>query len=161
MENEITIQTVKKQVNENNELIGYLVDDTKSVPLAEGNRDYQEVQKYIEDGGIVEEAYTAEELEAIELAKLLEIKAKEKAKIQDIINKSTVTTAAGNVFDANLESRVNMADAILASETLGQTETVWRLADNSEITVDIAELREAHALALQSYAQIKAIGTSK
>jgi hypothetical protein len=90
-----------------------------------------------------------------------EIKAREKVKIQDIINKSTVTTAAGNVFDANLESRVNMADAILASETLGQTETVWRLADNSEITVDIAELREAHALALQSYAQIKAIGTSK
>jgi hypothetical protein len=90
-----------------------------------------------------------------------EIKAREKVKIQDIINKSTVTTAAGNVFDANLESRVNMADAILASETLGQTETVWRLADNSEITVDIAELREAHALALQSYAQIKAIGTLK
>jgi hypothetical protein len=68
MEN--TIQTVKKQVNENNELVGYLVDGTKSVPLAEGNRDYQEVQKYIEDGGIVEEAYTKEELEAIELAKV-------------------------------------------------------------------------------------------
>jgi predicted DNA-binding protein (UPF0251 family) len=125
-------------------------------------RQYTDVlDEYIADGGIVEEVYTTEELEAIELAKLLEIKAKEKAKIQDIINKSTVTTAAGNVFDANLESRINMADAILASDTLGQTETVWRLADNSEITVDITELREAHALALQSYAQIKAIGTSK
>jgi hypothetical protein len=69
MENTITIQTVKKQVDENNELVGYLVDGIKSVPLAEGNRDYQEVQKYIADGGIVEEAYTEEELEAIELAK--------------------------------------------------------------------------------------------
>jgi hypothetical protein len=68
-ENTITIQTVKKQVNENNELIGYLVDGIKSVPLAEGNRDYREVLQYIEDGGIVEEAYTEEELEAIELAK--------------------------------------------------------------------------------------------
>jgi hypothetical protein len=85
----------------------------------------------------------------------------EKAKLKDALDNITITTAAGNVFDANLESRVNMADAILASDTLGQTETVWRLADNSEITVDIAELREAHALALQSYAQIKAIGTSK
>ena len=66
---EETMQTVKKQVNEHNELVGYLVDGTKSVPLAEGNRDYQEVQAYIADGGIVEEAYTAEELEAIELAK--------------------------------------------------------------------------------------------
>jgi hypothetical protein len=67
MEN--TIQTVKKQVNEYNELVGYIVDGIKSVPLAESNRDYQEVQKYIEDGNIVEEAYTDEELANIELAK--------------------------------------------------------------------------------------------
>ena len=49
---------------------GWLVNGTMSVPgNAPGNRDYQEVQQYIADGGIVEEAYTAEELEAIELAK--------------------------------------------------------------------------------------------
>jgi hypothetical protein len=66
---ESTIQTVKKQVDENNELVGYLVDGKMSVPISESNRHYQEVQKYISDGGIVEEAYTEEELEAIKLAK--------------------------------------------------------------------------------------------
>lgn len=65
MEN--TIQTIKKQVNENNELVGYLVDGTKLVPLAEGNRDYKEVQEYIVEGGIVEEAYTAKEIISQEL----------------------------------------------------------------------------------------------
>jgi hypothetical protein len=68
MENTTTIQTVKKQVNENNELIGYIANN-KSIPICESNRDYQDVLKYIEDGGTVEEAYTDEELANIELAK--------------------------------------------------------------------------------------------
>ena len=59
---ETTIQTVKKQVNENNELVGYLVDGTKSVPLADGNRDYKEIQEYIANGGVVEPEFTEEEL---------------------------------------------------------------------------------------------------
>ena len=51
-----------------------------------------------------------------------------------------------------------MADTIMASETVSLTETIWRLADNSEVTVDIPELREASALALQAYALAKSIG---
>ena len=67
MEN--TIQTVKKQVDENNELVGYLVDGTKSVPLADGNRDYKEIQEYIANGGVVEPEFTEEELAKQELDK--------------------------------------------------------------------------------------------
>ena len=50
-----------------------------------------------------------------------------------------------------------MADAILISESTGNTESIWRLADNTDKTITIAELREAHALALNKYAKIKAI----
>ena len=70
----------------------------------------------------------------------------------------TVTTSAGHAFDAYAQARQDMADTILASETLGITETVWRLADNSEVAVSLDELKEAHSLAIRAYAKIKGIG---
>ena len=81
-----------------------------------------------------------------------------KARLEKELAALAVTTSNGNTFDANLESRANMADAILASETLGLTENIWRLTDNTEVLVPIGELREAHALALQAYATAKSIG---
>lgn len=81
-----------------------------------------------------------------------------KAKAAETLGKLTVATSNGNVFDANLEARVNMADGILAADTLGTTESIWKLADNSEVIVDVSELREAHVLALQAYASTKRIG---
>ena len=51
------IQTVKQ--NKNN----YLVNDEVFVPFDEGNKDYQEVQKYIEEGGIVKEIPEEERVE--------------------------------------------------------------------------------------------------
>lgn len=80
-----------------------------------------------------------------------------RAKNHYVVNEMTVTTTAGNEFDANLEARQNMADGILASTTLGLTQTTWRLADNTEVLIDIAELKEAQALAIQRYAEIKGI----
>lgn len=81
-----------------------------------------------------------------------------KFKVAESLEKLTVTTANANEFDANLEARQNMADAILVSKSTGQTETVWRLADNTEHSVSVKELEEAHKLAIQKYAYIKSIG---
>ena len=81
-----------------------------------------------------------------------------KSQVAEALERLTVTTVNGNTFDADLNSRQNLADGILASETTGQTEAVWRLANNNEVLVDVSELREAHALALQAYAATKAIG---
>jgi hypothetical protein len=61
----------------------------------------------------------------------------------------TVTTSTGKVFDASDEARQNMADAIQASTFMGQTETYWKLADNTVAVVTLKEVREAHALAIQ------------
>ena len=41
---------------------GYLVNGILSVPMSEGNRDYQEVQKWIKNGGVVEPEFTQAEL---------------------------------------------------------------------------------------------------
>ena len=81
-----------------------------------------------------------------------------KLEIENQLSVLKVASSKGNVFDANMVARQNMADAILASDTLGITQTVWRMADNSEVLINISELREAHALAIQAYARIKMIG---
>lgn len=95
-----------------------------------------------------------------------------KAEINRQLATITVTTSSGNVFDANLEARQNMSDAIIASANMKDlidkgllpTDTVWdrrtwRLADNSEPIITIDELKEAHTLAILEYARIKGIGS--
>ncbi len=56
--------TVKNQAGIDNPtvLTGYLVDGNMSVPLDDGNRHYQEVQVWIAEGNIPEDAYTQAEL---------------------------------------------------------------------------------------------------
>ena len=81
-----------------------------------------------------------------------------KAEIKKQLDELTVKTSKGNVFDADSQARQDMADSILASDTLGVTQTIWRMANNSEVLIDISELKEAHALAIQEYVRIKGIG---
>ena len=87
---------------------------------------------------------------------LIEIATKE-AK-NSILGNLIVTTATGNVFDANVQARLDISNAIMISDAVGITETVWRLADDSEVLVTVAELKEALMLALTEYARIKGIG---
>jgi len=65
-----------------------------------------------------------------------------------------VTTGSGKEFDGDESSQSRMSRAIQASETLGQTETLWKLADNSPASVTVDELKEALALALQEQSKI-------
>lgn len=88
-----------------------------------------------------------------------QIEFEHKAEIKKQLDELIVKTSKGNVFDGNSQARQDMADSILASGTLGVTQTVWRMADNSEVLIDIAELKEAHSLAIQEYARIKGIGS--
>lgn len=97
-------------------------------------------------------------LDALAAEKQEKLIAEKKAEIIQQLETLTVTTLNKNVFDANMVARQNMADAILASDTLGITQTTWRMADNTEVLIDISELKEAHALAIKTYAEIKGIG---
>ena len=72
----------------------------------------------------------------------------------DTLNALTVTTSAGNVFDADEAARLNMLSALAASDTLGLTETFWKLADNSTALITVAELKEAQALAIQAVGNV-------
>ena len=62
----------------------------------------------------------------------------------------TVTTTAGNTFDADDISISAMLSAIIASPVIGITEHNWKLADNTIKLITLTELEEAHALAIQA-----------
>jgi len=92
---------------------------------------------------------TQEELDLIELNRQKEIK-------KELLSEITVTTANGNTFDGDDVARVDMLNAILASETLGLTEHPWKLANNEWMTIQIEELKEASALAIMRKGEILA-----
>ena len=66
---------------------------------------------------------------------------------QERLNTIVVTTSNGNSFDGNESARLNMTNAIIASDVVGQTETNWKLADNTTKVVALQELKEALVLA--------------
>lgn len=87
-----------------------------------------------------------------------QLKAEAKAETVRQLETLTVTTTAGNTFDANVQARLDMQNAITASDFLSVTQTTWRMADDNEVLIELSELKEALALAIQEYARIKGIG---
>lgn len=91
------IEKVKFQKN------GFLVNDAVFVPEASDNSDYQKIQKWIDDGGVVELEFSLEEVKA---KKVQEIKAVRDAKniepIMDIsaeiINEDSGEAMGSNTF---------------------------------------------------------------
>lgn len=81
-----------------------------------------------------------------------------KLEVAKQLSSLTVTSSKGNVFDANNQARLDMQNAITASEFLGITETSWRMANDVEVLIGLDELKEALALSIQEYAIIKGIG---
>ena len=70
------------------------------------------------------------------------------------IQKITVRTAAGNLFNGDEVSQQRMIAALKISEITGQTETSWKLANNEIITITYEELSEALALAGQALSDL-------
>jgi len=89
-----------------------------------------------------------------EVNRVLESQAKQ-AK-QEALDNLTVTTGNGNTFDADGIGRQDMLSAIEASGTLGLTENNWKLADNTWKLIQLDELKEASALAIQAKGAILA-----
>lgn len=73
---------------------------------------------------------------------------------EERLNKIVVTSSNGNSFDGNLEARTNMTSAIISADTIGKTEETWKLADNSQKIIQLSELKEALALAIQEVGNI-------
>lgn len=60
----------------------------------------------------------------------------------------------GLTFDADERSQRRMLSTIMAAELTGVTEILWRMHDNSDVTVTIEQLRRAHAEAILNQSSI-------
>lgn len=151
---------ILKLCNDGKSVVG-INDDGNMVSYLISAKEYIE---WLAKGNIPDPEFTEEELKE----KAIE---KHKVEVNTILSKLTVTTSKENVFDATNQARHDMADSILASNSLKELvdngtlpadtvwdKTIWRLADNSEVQIDISELKEAQALAIKEYARIKGIG---
>jgi hypothetical protein len=67
-------------------------------------------------------------------------------KVRDVQN-ILVTTSTGKVFDGDEASQGRMLRAIQIAGIAGETETEWKLADNTTALVTLEELKEALMLA--------------
>lgn len=83
-----------------------------------------------------------------------EIAAEAAAVKQRLLDTIVVTTSNGNTFDGNETARNNMVSAILVSDVAGQTETPWKLADNTVVVVGLQELKEALMLSIREVGRI-------
>jgi hypothetical protein len=70
----------------------------------------------------------------------------------------TVTTQSGKTFDGNETARNNMMCAIMTADIIGQTESDWKLADNTVAHITLDELKEALALSIQRVGEIVLAG---
>lgn len=83
-----------------------------------------------------------------------------KASRQQLLDSAVVTTSNGNKYDADEQSISRMANAILAAQRKGITDIQWSLADTPTgvmTDVTLADLEEAHELAVENMASIWSI----
>ena len=115
-------------------------------PIVENHIGLEELTKEQFDAQLViNNTPTQEQLDAIA-----------KQEMRTALSNLTVKTQAGNTFDGDDTARADMASTILAADTLGLTESNWKLADNTWKLVQLDELREASALAIIAKGEILA-----
>ena len=114
------------------------------------------VKLSIDDEKLIEEAMnnftmlSQEELCKINLDNLkVELKSAKKIALDNI-----VVDVDGKLFDGNETARLNIMSAIQASELFTLNETGWKLADNTAVLVNLAELKMALALSVEEVGRI-------
>ena len=91
--------------------------------------------------------------EEIKLANTERIKSELKsAKLIALDN--IVVDVDGKLFDGNETARLNIMSTIQSSELFGVNETGWKLADNTAVLVNLAELKMALALSIEEVGRI-------
>lgn len=127
-----------KQIKEYIDGYRWIDGDTSSAPFEKDSDTYNE--KLSEGFELVELSQAEKDAHA-----LSEARAKFKAERAIAVAALTITTEAGNVFDADETSQGRMARAVVAMEAGDVIQ--WVLSDNSIVDVDASELKEALKLA--------------
>jgi len=132
------MKTVKERRDiDTGELIGYLVDGMKSVPLADGNRDYEEVKEWLAEGNMPEPEFTEEELEEQRLSKeLAEQSAQRKAQMLE----GEVYTLNGTDYQVSFTK--DDGDGLVQVKSafdLGLTSTTSHFENGTKLPITVEE----------------------
>lgn len=73
---------------------------------------------------------------------------------KELALKSIKVTVNGKEFDGHESARLNMTNALMVASFTGQTQTNWKLADNTVAQVTIADVQQALALSIQKVGEI-------
>jgi hypothetical protein len=115
------------------------LSDNTLIPIDPGNVDYRAYLAWLALGYVVHPESPSDSADAL---------AQKKAQRERDVAAITVTTAAGHTFDGDETSQGRMARAILGLQSRGPgATTVWVLANNSPLAVEVTELTEALTLA--------------
>lgn len=148
-------------INENNQILGWYDKEIHTLIPTQNIEVSDEQWKNAIDNGhnkVNEDGSTELFDFRTEEEKAQQLLAEQRVEIKRQLSVLTVTSYKGNVFDANNQARLDMQNAITASDFLGITETYWRMANDVEVLIGLDELKEALALSIQEYARIKGIG---
>ena len=126
----MNIQTVKLQSS------GYLVNGKLSVPIAEGNRHYQQVQDWLLTN-TPDPEFTPREIARNNARRARQGRM---SQIDDLI----VTTVSGKVFNADKNARSALTTAVVLGEA--GTSTSWKMEDDTVEVITWEELKEALVL---------------
>ena len=145
------IKKVKEQRDiETNALTGYIINDTIYVPIDPANRHYQEIQEWIKQGGIIEQAFTeAERLEHFKQKLIKELKEKRDKQVSQIV----VTLDSGEQLNGDEIAQTRMTRALNGLPD-DETEIDWIDYNNNTIKLTRPKLREALQKAGQAQTEI-------
>lgn len=73
---------------------------------------------------------------------------------KELALKSIKVTVNGKEFDGHESARLNMTNALMVAGFTGQTQTNWKLADNTVAQVTISDVQQALAFSIQKVGEI-------
>lgn len=120
--------------------------DGMNISIGNGTPEDIEYKQWLSEGNTPEPEFSQEELDIQKQAVLKQAKAN---KLNTI-----VVDVDGIALDGNEVARANMMSTIMSAEIIGQTESPWKLADNTVEIVTIFELKQALALSIQEVGRI-------
>lgn len=95
----------------------------------------------------IDNALLSASLEANQLSAAIQAREVAKHARTTKIAALTVTITSGKVFDANEAALARLTQAHVVGTANNMTSTMWTLADNTRVTVTLAEITEAMTLA--------------
>ncbi len=135
------------------ELIGYLVDGVKFVPIDANNADYKEIVEYIASGGYVEQAFSLEDEKRFKLQEL-------RSAYISAINANIAYL--GTEFQADEKSQDMISKVLSASGGTLPTDFFWVDAFNNQVPMTYADLQGlANEILLRGQAAFAKLQTLK